>query len=133
MTSKLNIIVIGFTLALMVTIGIVLTPSRSYALFDNAKNATCGGINVNATNTTCVDGSGKLNDIVALVINTLSVIVGIVAIIMIIIAGFKFLTSQGDANATASARTTIIYAIIGLVIVAMAQIIVKFVLNKITS
>ena len=49
---------------------------------------------------------------------------------MIIVAGIKFITSQGEPSNVASAKNTILYAIVGLVIVAFAQIIVKFVLNK---
>jgi hypothetical protein len=50
---------------------------------------------------------------------------------MIIIGGFRYITAGGDSNNVSAAKNTIIYAIIGLVIVAFAQIIVQFVLNKI--
>lgn len=72
----------------------------------------------------------KINDTIKLVINLLSFIVGVVAVIMIIIAGLKYITSGGDSNNVASAKNTILYAIIGLVIVALAQVIVRFVLQK---
>jgi hypothetical protein len=56
-----------------------------------------------------------------------------VAVIMIIVGGLKYITSGGDSNNVSSAKSTIIYAIIGLVVVALAQFIVQFVLNKVTS
>ena len=71
----------------------------------------------------------SLNDLVSTIINVLSVIVGVVAVIMIIIGGRKYITSGGDSNNVASAKNTIIYAIIGLIIVALAQVIVRFVLS----
>ena len=76
-------------------------------------------------------GTGKVQDIVTTVINFFSVIVGIVAVIMIIWGGFKYITSGGDSGNITSAKNTIIYAIIGLVIVAFAQFIVQFVLDQV--
>ncbi len=57
-------------------------------------------------------------------------IVGAIAVFMVIIGGLKFITSGGDPAKTASAKDTILYAAIGLVVVALAQFIVRFVLNK---
>ena len=76
------------------------------------------------------DSSKDLNDIAAFVINIFSWIVGAVSVIMIIYGGFRYITSGGDSNGVTAAKNTILYAIIGLVIVALAQIIVNFVLNK---
>ena len=88
-------------------------------------------------NAACEDsGSANqegINDLIATIINVFSVIVGIVAVIMIIWGGFKFITSGGDSGRVASARQTILYAIIGLIIVALAQFIVRFVLSTSTG
>ena len=54
---------------------------------------------------------------------------GIAPIIMIFVAGFKYMTSGGDANKVGSAKTTLIYAIIGLALAALAQLLVKTVLK----
>jgi len=82
-------------------------------------------------NCTPAQAAGSLNDTIASVINLLSVLVGVAAVIMIIIGGFRYITSAGDSNKVTSAKNTIIYAIIGLIIVALAQLIVHFVLNKV--
>jgi hypothetical protein len=52
---------------------------------------------------------------------------------MIIIGGFKYITSGGDSNNVSSAKNTILYAIIGLIIVALAQTIVRFILGRVIS
>ena len=88
--------------------------------------------------TTCTagdtaSGAQKIQDIVTLIINIFSVIVGIVAVIMILVGGFKYITSGGDSGNISSAKNTIVYAVIGLIIVALSQFIVKFVLNKVTT
>ncbi|MEK7561344.1 MAG: pilin [Patescibacteria group bacterium] len=64
------------------------------------------------------------------IINLISIIVGVVAVIMIIFGGFKYITSGGKEESVKGAKNTILYGLIGLVIVALAQIIVKFVLNQ---
>ncbi len=78
-------------------------------------------------------GTQRIQDIVTTIVNIFSVIVGIVAVIMIIYGGFKYITSGGDSGNITSAKNTIIYAIIGLVIVALAQFLVQFVLDKVVT
>lgn len=72
----------------------------------------------------------KLNNLIRDIINVVSIIVGIVAVVMIIVGGLKYITSGGESSNVSSAKNTIIYAIIGLVVVALAQFIVRFVLGK---
>lgn len=73
----------------------------------------------------------SVNRIVQLIVNILTTIVGVVAVIMIIVGGFKYVTSGGDSGKISSAKSTIIYSIVGLIIVALAQVIVRFVLSKV--
>jgi hypothetical protein len=68
-----------------------------------------------------------------LVVNILTVIVGITAVIMIIIAGFRFVISGGESANVAGAKNTIIYVIVGIVVVALAQVIVHFVLYRVSK
>ncbi len=89
--------------------------------------------NTDCTNSGVTTGATNVSNIIKTVINFFSFIVGVVAVIMIIVGGFRYITSGGDSGNVSSAKNTIIYAIIGLVVVALAQIIVQFVLNKVTS
>lgn len=77
------------------------------------------------------DPNGSVNRILTTIINVFSLVVGIIAVIMIIIGGIRFVLSGGDSNNVSAARNTIIYAIVGLVVVALAQVIVHFVLNRV--
>jgi len=72
----------------------------------------------------------SINSTITTIVNILSVIVGIAAVIMIVVAGFRFVVSGGDSAAVASAKNGLIYVIVGLVVVALAQIIVHFVLSS---
>ncbi len=105
----------------------------------DTKASLCEGVGLTSDNTGCnqptnPDGSPSgtsVEGIIKTAINLISVVVGVIAVIMIIIGGLRYITSGGDSAKTASAKDTILYAIIGLVIVALAQVIVKYVLNKI--
>lgn len=79
----------------------------------------------------CITSGTDLNGIITVFVNIFSVIVAIVAVIMIIWGGFKYITSGGDSGNITTAKNTIIYAIIGLVIVALAQVLVQFVLSTV--
>jgi uncharacterized membrane protein len=63
----------------------------------------------------------------------LSVIAGVVAVIIIVICGLRMVVSGGDAARVKQAREGIIYALIGLVVIILAQPIIGFVLNKVYS
>jgi hypothetical protein len=103
----------------------------------NPQTGTCEGatlkFSTSPTQSCAFAQEDNVNNVVALVINIFSVVVGIIAVIMIIYGGFRYITSGGDTTKITSARNTILYAIIGLIIVALAQFIVKFVLEKATT
>ncbi len=92
----------------------------------------CSGVNLDVTDTNCrtEEGTATINNIIKQVINIFSLVVGVVAVVMIIVGGLKYITSGGDASSVSSAKNTILYAIIGLVIVALAQFIVRFVFGR---
>ncbi len=79
------------------------------------------------------DAEERVNQIIVTVINIFSLVVGVISVIMIIIGGLKYITSGGDSGNVTSAKNTILYAIIGLVVVALAQIIVRFVIERVTN
>ncbi len=54
-----------------------------------------------------------------------------ISVFMLIFGGLKYITSGGESSGITGAKNTILYAIIGLVVVGLAQIIVQFVLNRV--
>jgi hypothetical protein len=79
------------------------------------------------------DATEKINNLIHTIVNLLSAIVGIVAVVMIIVGGLRYITSGGNDASVTGAKNTILYAIIGLIIVALAQILVRFTLSKVTN
>jgi len=102
------------------------------------QNSLCAGANLDVT-TNCQSGitgqdaTSKINELIGDIINIFSLIVGVVSVIMIIVGGFRYITSGGDTNNVSAAKNTILYAIIGLIIVALAQTIVRFILGRVVE
>jgi hypothetical protein len=90
-----------------------------------------GSVSATTSNKDCgASATGSINNTTSFAINIFSAVVAIIAVIMIIIGGVRYITSGGSSEKTTSAKDTILFAIVGLVIVALAQIIVHFVLHK---
>ncbi len=144
MIKKIKTLIASFSMLSILFIPL-LSPAlvNAQAATDCLSNPATGGIQTCLDSGTCAtDQAGctdpggatdRVNRIIRLVINIFSLIVGVIAVIMIIIGGLKYITSGGDSGNITGAKNTILYAIIGLVVVALAQVIVRFVLNKVTQ
>jgi cytochrome bd-type quinol oxidase subunit 2 len=107
------------------------------------QNGTCNGINLATGGAATADGvdcagaastdGSTFAGIITNVINILSILVGAVSVIMLIVGGFRYIISNGDSNSTKGAKDTIMYALIGLIIVLFAQVIVRFVWTNASS
>ncbi|TXG76669.1 hypothetical protein E6Q11_04210 [Candidatus Dojkabacteria bacterium] len=68
--------------------------------------------------------------------NVLKLVFGIaggIAVIMIVLGGFKYITSLGNAQNVAKAKDTILYAVIGLIVCILAYAIVGFVITGVSQ
>jgi len=95
-----------------------------------AKQTVCQALDAGTDCTQDPHGGISVNKIITTIVNVLSFVVGVVAVIMIMVGGFRYVTSAGDSSKASSAKSTITYAIVGIVIVAFAQVIVRFVLES---
>lgn len=66
------------------------------------------------------------------IVNVVLYVLGAVAVIMIIIGGFRYVLSGGDSGSVTAAKNTILYAVIGLVVAILAYAIVNFVIVSLT-
>ena len=74
-------------------------------------------------------GEGQVNGIIKTIVEVLLTVVGAISIIMIVIGGILFALSSGDAQKAAKARSTILYAVVGLIVSIFASAIVNFVFD----
>jgi hypothetical protein len=63
--------------------------------------------------------------------NIIALIAGVAAIILIVSSGFSFVTSGGNSEAVANARRRIIYSLAGLVVIALAWTIIRFITDRV--
>ncbi len=111
----------------------LLVARPAAALLETASNQACQGIAVSddPTKNTCDAGVGnKISDFISVALNGFSLVVGVVAVIMVIVGGLKYITSSGDSNSVNSAKNTILYALVGLAAAGLAQVLVIFVVRK---
>lgn len=123
-----------FTQALM-TIALVagittaaLAPSQpAFAACKDAVECMTSGANKagGATNNT-------VPDLLRIITNVLLFLLGGIAVIMIVVGGIKYVTSNGDSAAMTSAKNTIMYSVFGLIIAIAAYAIVSFVIEQFT-
>ena len=142
----------GFIAVLGLSLAPALTqPTQAINVFDGA----CGGSSTNegggsnvggsvgqteaggggGSNSSSLCGAAKQDDapdIIKNVITTILVVLGMVAVVMIIIGGIRYTTSNGDAGSIKSAKDTILYAVVGLVIAIMSFAIVNFVIGRLS-
>lgn len=57
-------------------------------------------------------------------------IAGVVTVIMVIVGGLNYVTSSGDSSKTAKAKNTILYAVIGIVVIIFAFAVTTFINSK---
>ncbi len=112
-----------------------VVPGLSHAQFDPlgescrgeaSQSDICQGRNTGGNNP--ISGN---NGVLTRVVNILSIVVSIAAVIIIIVAGIRFTTSGGDSNAVKSARDSIIYALVGIVVVLLARSIILYVVSRV--
>ena len=128
----MSLILLGSSLFAPLTFGAVVAAQTGECLDGSGSIEQCLNNGAVATDPEAADEdpSDQVNDIIRLVINIFSLIVGVISVIMIIIGGLKYITSGGDSGNVSGAKNTILYAVIGLVVVALAQVIVRFVLDS---
>ncbi|MBR3052310.1 hypothetical protein IKG60_01665 [Candidatus Saccharibacteria bacterium] len=111
-------------------IGLAITMSASiimgtirYILLGRSNNLT------NCVTAECVDPNQLIENTIQWVI----AVSGLVAVIFVLYGGISYITSAGDPSKLQKAKQVITYALIGLAIVALAELITAFVTNMIRN
>lgn len=131
MIHRIQTIFIALSAVLLLAV-VAVPASASADVFDNTRSACQKAGNKPAA---CVDSDGANpltgnNGLIIKIANIISIIAGIAAVIIIIVAGLRFVTAGGDAGRVSGARTAIIYALIGLAIIASARFIIGLVTSR---
>lgn len=120
---------------LLTAVGIVASLSIFAASVTGAPvfAAACSGPSCVTTGVNSVGNTGAGTDLSAIlkkIVGVLSFVIGAVSVIMIVVGGIKYVTSNGDASTIKSAKDTILYAVVGVVVAVAAYAIVNFVVTQ---
>lgn len=74
-------------------------------------------------------GGSDLVGAIIFIINWLLVLAALAALVFLIIGGVQYIISRGEEDAAATAKNTILYAIIGLIIIGLAAVVVNFIVG----
>jgi hypothetical protein len=97
----------------------------------SSQQSICEGSGGRWNGSECVRrGEASLEVRIQDIVNILLFVLGAIAVIMIIIGGIRYASSNGDSSQITSAKNTILYAVIGLVVAILAYAIVNFVINQ---
>jgi len=117
-------IVLPLLLIAAIVIGVMVPEASALTLREGAEAARCDGCPSDLFGET-----GAFRKIT----NTVLFVVGVIAVIMLIIGGIKYVISGGDSKKVTDAKNTVLYAIIGMVIAVFSYAIVTFVLSALPT
>ncbi len=89
-------------------------------------NTNTGALQVSAG----YEGTTTVGEVVAMVIKTFLSLLGVIFVLLLVIAGFNWMTAAGDEEKINKAKDTIKAAVIGLIIIAAAYSITYFVFEN---
>lgn len=119
-----KIVTIAITFVFVAVGGLLMSQAASaVGLYD--------ACSTDPNNIVCANSGESVDPTLKQVIKYLLIISGIVSVVMVIIGGLKYTTSNGDSSKVSSAKNTILYAIIGVIISALAYAIVDYVYSNI--
>lgn len=122
--KKFTIIAAAFAFA-ATALFVPVVPVEAQSAVENGINAAKG----DGVPQQLFGGEGS---IFTTIVNVMLFIIGAICVIMLIWGGIRYTTSAGNSTAVTSAKNTIMYAIIGLVIAFLAFALVNWVLVAIT-
>lgn len=128
-----NKVVVGITAALM--LGMVVAPSVASAKVaaDGSITDVFGTAEITDPNNGIALGDQSLQTTAVRLINVALSLLGIIAVVIVLIGGFKWMTAGGNEDKVAEARKLIFAGIVGMAIILSAWAIAKFVLNNLAQ
>lgn len=120
-----------FTLVASV-VGLTLTsPVSAIDVFQN--NGACTGTTGAGSSAICgAAQQDEAENIIKNILNAMLLVLGMIAVVMIVIGGIRYVVSAGDQTQVQAAKNTILYSVVGLIIAILSFAIVNFVIEQFT-
>lgn len=128
-------VLVAFALLVTTFFGVAAIATPAYAAQPILDAACQQGGGAGKGSAACSeDGSNPIsgnNGVLVRITRIMAIIAGIAAVIIIMIAGLVYITANGDPSRTSQAKSTIIYAAVGLIIIGLSQAIISLIVNRI--
>lgn len=118
-----------FALLVALLLGVIAIPAAPVSAINVIKDKTVCTAGT-ADSSLCAGKDETINPLVKTITDVLLFAIGTVSVIMIIVGGIRYTTSNGDSSRVTAAKNTILYAVIGLVVALLAYVIVNFVVQQ---
>jgi hypothetical protein len=128
--NKIKLTLAGMVLAVSTLVGVAtLVPTPALAV--TPEQSACEGSGGTWGGGNCTQGTRTVTGTIKSVGNILVFLTGAISVLMIIIGGVRYALSGGDQGTITSAKNTILYAVVGVIISVAAYAIVNFVLSNV--
>ena len=117
----------------LIMLGLMVGALTIISMIPTASAAIIGSGDLPSNLGEATGGESSLRSIIVKVINYFLGFLGLIAVIMIIYGGFTYVTAAGKQEAVDSAKKTILYAIVGIVIILLSFAIVNTVVGVATD
>lgn len=120
---KKLVVIIGIMAALIAPLVVASSASAQSVDIYGACSGSSGEV--------CKNRGATIQPLFKNLVDAVLLILGAVSVIMIIVGGFQYVTSAGDSGKVKAAKSTIMYAVIGVAVALLSYAIVDFVFGKI--
>ncbi len=119
-------------LMILVFMGTLFIFSLDASAYNTFKGAQCSG-GAGSSSAVCTQPATNPlygpDGVIAKIANIVAWVAGTAAIIVIVYAGIKYITSGGEPEKTRNAKNAIVYALIGIAVILLSRVIIYFMLN----
>lgn len=121
--NKLKALTLVASFVALFSFALVPAPAGAVDAFLACNDTSVG------TDQVCGSKTSNVKTVIRPLVNTLLYILGAVAVVVIILGGLLYSTSAGDASRVTTAKNTILYAVVGLIVALLAYAIVNYVVK----
>jgi|SRR5581483_1995153 len=133
--NRAFLVIKTLSLALLVILSMVSFSSTAFAASTGIFKGACSGTNASqaavCSNEVTNDPLTGPNGVLGKVTKDVALFAGATAVIIMMVGGFMYILSNGDSGKVSTAKDTILYAAVGLVVIALAQTLIVFVIDRI--
>lgn len=120
-------------LAVLALLFLMITPATAFAAYNPLGQVDCRGQARSSAvcQTDAGDPINGRNGVIRRATRIIAIVAGAAAIIVMVLGGIRYITSGGDPSQVSQAKRTIIFALVGLIVIAASQSIINFIITRI--